>query len=257
MREVERTVSDGRETATGTVQVEVLERGSVQPPVTQADHVTIPTGQEATFHPLENDEDPLGGQLRLAHVGTAEGVEVSYSTSAGTARLASGAPGTYYLRTQRASGTLAAYFLQVKYLNDLGSDVEPNDVGAQAMPAPGSDVVIYGDHQIGADVDYYAVTLPAGKSIRAEVIEGDTLETCESNGIDSYLTLYNSIGTSLVTDDDDGRGLCSAIDGTGATPRDSAAHDLATGTYYLKVIRSPAYTTPGDLFNYRLAVTIR
>jgi hypothetical protein len=96
-REVELTVSDGRETATGTVRVEVLERGSIQPPVTQADHVTVQSGREATFHPLDNDEDPLGGQLRLAHVGTTEGVEVSYSTSAGTVQLSSKTPGTYYL----------------------------------------------------------------------------------------------------------------------------------------------------------------
>lgn len=90
----------------------------------------------------------------------------------------------------------------------------------------------------------------------AEVVEGDASKTCESNGIDSYLTLHSSMGTSLVTDDD-GRGYCSAIDGTGVSPRDSAAHNLAAGTYYLEVKRSSLYTAPADVFNYKLAVTIR
>lgn len=167
--------------------------------------------------------------------------------------------GTYYVQTAKStSGTVASYMLQAKWLTDLGAEVEPNDTIAQATPTTGRDFQILGSRTAGADIDYYAVTIPVnGLSIRAEVIEGDTVKTCESSGMESFLTLYDALGNALVTDDDDGRGVCSAIDGTGATPRDSGAHNLMPGTYYLAVSKSPNATATTEVFNYRLAVTVR
>ena len=52
------------------------------------------------------------------------------------------------------------------------------------------------------------------------------METCEAaGGIDSRLTLFNQNGVQIDDDDDSGRGLCSLIDGTGATPLDPAARN--------------------------------
>jgi hypothetical protein len=150
-----------------------------------------------------------------------------------------------------------AYFLQVKFETNLGSEVEPNDTRPTATPLSGTDMYVFGGHQTGSDVDVYAVTVPAGASIRAEVIEGDSSKTCESQGMDSYLTLYDANGTSKVTDDDDGRGYCSAIDGTGSSPRDSGAHALAAGTYYIEVKASSLSAAAAAQFNYLLMVTIR
>ncbi|MEO9246699.1 Ig-like domain-containing protein [Citricoccus nitrophenolicus] len=96
-KELAITVSDGRESAEGKIQVEVLERGSVHPPITQADHVTVQAGQDITFSPLENDTDPLGGQLRLAHVGPVAQAELDYSTAGGSVSWYSETPGTYYV----------------------------------------------------------------------------------------------------------------------------------------------------------------
>ena len=99
-----------------------------------------------------------------------------------------------------------------------------------------------------------------GKSVRAEIIEGNTAETCESLGIDSFLTLYDANGVAIATDDDAGRGFCSLIDGTGAVPANAGAHGLAGGVYYLAVEAAPFAQAPGDTsgqFVYRLAVTIR
>jgi hypothetical protein len=167
--------------------------------------------------------------------------------------------GTYYMQTQKSTaGTITAYFLQVKFLSDLGVESEPNDISLQATQLPGADHFVFGEHQVGADLDYYEITLPSWtKSVRAEVLEGDALETCESLGIDSFLTLLNAAGTPLASDDDDGRGRCSTIDGTGAIPRDANAHNLAAGVYYLQVKASPFANAGGATFNYRLAVTIR
>jgi len=106
----------------------------------------------------------------------------------------------------------------------------------------------------------FAITVPAGKSLRAEIIEGDVMETCESGQVDSLLSLYDATGALLGEDDDFGRGFCSLIDGTGNPSASGFASQLVAGTYYLQVQATPLAQVPGDTtgqFNYRLALTIR
>ncbi|MEP7123021.1 MAG: DUF4215 domain-containing protein, partial [Byssovorax sp.] len=162
--------------------------------------------------------------------------------------------GTYYIQVEKAAaGTIGRYFLQAKFLTSIGAEIEPNGTTATATPAAGGDFFIQGG-ALAADLDYYAITVAATQSVRAEVIEGTDGIICDSNRLtDSYLTLYNSVGTSLATDDDNGRGYCSLIDGTGATPVNAGAHNLAAGTYYLQV----KSTATGGMPGYRLAVSIR
>ena len=169
------------------------------------------------------------------------------------ALVANLAPGSYYIKAARlSSGTLPAYFLQIQFETDNGVEVEPNDTDLEATPNPGTDTFITGAHQAGA-IDVYAITVPPGPglSLRAEIVEGGA-ETCESYNIDSVLSLYDEQGNYLAYDDDDGRGYCSMIDGTGATPRDPDAHLLKPGTYYIEV----GENNFAD-FDYRLAVTLR
>jgi cysteine-rich repeat protein len=164
--------------------------------------------------------------------------------------------GTYYIEVEQiANNATTPYLLQVKYLTNLGNEVEPNDLQSQATSTSGADFAIYGDHSVSADLDYYAITVPAGKSIRAEVVEGDTLKTCESDGIDTYITLFDTNANTLVTDDDSGRGWCSAFDGTGNAPHNAGAHNLAAGTYYIQV--KAFGVGAASIFNYKLAVTVR
>ncbi|NUP05869.1 MAG: DUF4215 domain-containing protein [Polyangiaceae bacterium] len=169
--------------------------------------------------------------------------------------------GTYYIRVieYNNDATIAAYRLAVKFQGDTGSETEPNDTLAQASAnlGGGTDVFVFGGHQVDTDDDWYAVTVPAGSSIRAEVIEGSAAETCESNGINARLTLYSAAMTQLVDDDNDGRGNCPKIDGSGASPLDSGAHNLAAGTYYVQVRRSGSITGVNAQLDYRLQVTVR
>ena len=64
----------------------------------------------------------------------------------------------------------------------------------------------------------------------------------------------------LVDDDDQGRGYCSKIDGSGTTGANAGAHNLTAGIYYLQVRASSfsgTQTGPDGQFDYRLAVTVR
>ena len=164
--------------------------------------------------------------------------------------------GTYYVQVDKTVA-LASYFLRVTFQTALGSEIEPNDLTSTATPAPGIATQIFGDHQVTTDTDFYAVTVPAGGSIRAEVIEGDNVETCELNGIDSSIALYNPAGTLISTTGGDvGRGFCSMFDGTGPSPLNTFAHNLAAGTYFVRVISATTAATPANQFNYRLVVDV-
>ena len=169
------------------------------------------------------------------------------------------AAGTYYLQAEQATGasTIVKYLVQAKFEANGGSEIEPNNTAATATPIAGVDTFVLAAHPTAGDDDYYAITVPAGLSIRAEVVEGDLVGTCEALNIDSLLRLYDAAAVLKATDDDSGRGFCSAIDGTGAAPAYSGAHNLAAGTYYLRLTPSTLVAPPADVFNYRLVVTVR
>jgi hypothetical protein len=172
------------------------------------------------------------------------------------------AAGTYYVSVEQQgnTATIAGYRLAIRAAADGGAEVEPNDTKAQATAVTGVEVFALGDHSNNTDTDFFAINVPAGKSVRAEIIEGNTAESCESLGIDSFLTLYDANGVAIDSDDDSGRGFCSLIDGSGGAPVNAGAHNLAGGVYYLAVEASPFSQTPGNAdgqFTYRLVVTIR
>jgi cysteine-rich repeat protein len=168
--------------------------------------------------------------------------------------------GTYYVSVEASSTTaiLPLYFLEMNVHQDGGSENEPNSTQAQADVFPGTNSYMFGGHQTNTDVDYFVVSVSQGQSLRAEIVEGSTAETCESNGIDSLLKVYKADGTQIASDDDAGRGFCSLLDGTGTTPAVAALSKLPAGAYYIAVQASTFATSgAGGQFDYRLAVTLR
>jgi cysteine-rich repeat protein len=166
--------------------------------------------------------------------------------------------GSYYIQAARvASGTIPAYQLDVHYETDDGAELEPNNTRLTAQAEAGTELFVSGAHVFGGDDDWFALTLPAGaKSVRLETVEGNAV-SCESQTVDTLIELYSPTGTLLGTDDDDGRGYCSALDGTGAAPRDPGLHNLPAGTYYVRVAQSTLADSTQGTFSYRVQVTIR
>ncbi|MCC6556877.1 MAG: pre-peptidase C-terminal domain-containing protein, partial [Polyangiaceae bacterium] len=214
-----------------------------------------------TFDPSAAD---CAGFMTTLRLHDAAGAQLYADDNSGistcSALLLSLPAGTYYAQVEERGndGTIAAYALEVKVISG-GSEAEANDTAAAANALSGAEVLVLGGHPSNDDSDFFAITVPPGKSIRAEIIEGGA-ETCESNSIDSALTLYDAGGVALGDDDDGGRGFCSAFDGTGSSPASGFAHALPGGTYYLQVEAAAFAQTPGDptgQFDYRLVVTIR
>ncbi|HWO21034.1 MAG TPA: DUF4215 domain-containing protein, partial [Kofleriaceae bacterium] len=178
-------------------------------------------------------------------------------------------PGTYFIRAEPAIAVaIPSYFLAVDYQTDRGAEAEPgNTAGSNDTTSTAStnlvgsrDAYVFGDHMLAGDIDIYAITVPGGARIRAELIEGDRpVETCESTGIASRLTLFNQTLSLVADDQSSGRGLCSLIDGTGAAPLHSGARNSTTvpQTYYL-MVRSASGASPGNAaFIYQLQVSFR
>ena len=161
--------------------------------------------------------------------------------------------------------TITTYRLESTFLTDLGNETEPNDTIATATVASGNNFVISGDHENHSDVDVFKISAPSGSSVRAEIIEGNgnLVETCEpSTGVDSRLTLTPATGPFLAEDDDDGRGVCSLIDGTGPPPVASVAPldygaSVVGGDLYLTVRGFNGNNTPANVFDYRLTVIMK
>jgi len=199
---------------------------------------------------------------------SAAGAELFFDDNSGigtcSAFTASLAAGSYYVAVEERGNdaVLPSYLLHIDAVASAGSESEANDRRQDADAVAGANVFVLGNHQSGDDTDFFAITVPAGgRSLRAEVIEGSATEACESDGIDSFVTLFDGTGVALGENDDDGRGSCSLIDGTGVLAADSFASNLAAGTYYLSVEASPTAitdpaTTPSQ-FDYRLIVVLR
>ncbi len=70
----------------------------------------------------------------------------------------------------------------------------------------------------------------------------------------------SAIEPSKIPDGTGAGGQDGSTDGTGSSPADAYAHNLAAGTYYLLVEASPSAQGAADTtgqFAYRLAITLR
>ncbi|MDB4955129.1 MAG: Multiple EGF-like-domain protein 3 precursor [Myxococcales bacterium] len=229
--------------------------------------VTVTTGTVVRFETFTSAYDCTDGStidLRvLDSLGTELTVDVVGSGIAGCGAIVTYlAAGTYYLQVEESGNdaTVAQYLLDIRYQTNKGAESEPNEVYTTAdTHLNASNAFVSGDHTLGTDSDFFAISVPPGARIRAEVLEGTATTSCESHNIDSLLTLYDETGAVLVDNDDAGRGYCSLIDGTGEVPSDDAARNAtaAAKTYYLQVRASSSAATGADSFVYRLQVTLR
>lgn len=120
--------------------------------------------------------------------------------------------------------------------NVSDADTVPGDAGTTATITPGTSVDVtietLGDH------DWYAVTLTAGTTytIQTNIIAGSNPDT--------FLTLRNSAGTSLASDDDGGDSTFSVLNFTATTTGTyyidaSTFDDESTGSYHLSITALP------------------
>jgi hypothetical protein len=218
---------------------------------------------ETTASDLSYDcSDDARHQMKLYDSGGGEVIIGSYQLGLNSycAGFALGLDaGTYYVEFSHIQGTenLPPYRLEADFLDDVGSETEPNDTLAQATPVASSSFVVHGALSSATDIDYYAITVPAGFSVRAQTLPATANATLCDTTTDTILWLENSQGIELAYDDDWYTGIgCSWFDGTGANHRSGIFsnawnYTATTQTYYVGV------KPYAGAFGYRLVVTVR
>ncbi|MCK6547814.1 DVUA0089 family protein, partial [Myxococcota bacterium] len=99
-----------------------------------------------------------------------------------------------------------------------------------------------------ADADYYMITSLSTFELKLETFDGDPARLTCATGIDTVIYLYDSAGTTIISDDQDGINSCSMI-----TPvTDAAVRNLAAGTYYVRV---EDWLNNGTIAAYQLQIT--
>jgi hypothetical protein len=178
----------------------------------------------ATQVNLYATSDCTGGfQLNLPSNFASPGFEVSVPTNATTSITA---------RARDAAGNLSDCSAPITYQElSTNLETEPNDSSGTANPIPVGDV-IEGAIAPVADKDWYALTVPAGYSIRAETFDRDSARLTCAGSVDTFIRLFAPDGTTeLASDDQDGLGFCGKIDPV----TDVGARNLAPGTYFVSV----------------------
>ncbi len=161
------------------------------------------------------------------------------------------AAGTYFLRVRAFSinATIPNYTLTVSITDNLcgngalegtetcddGNAADFDGCSAQCQyelegTAMGAGASFSGALNPAGNIDWFAVVVPQGYSVRAETFAPTDGQCLAGN--DTVIRLWQSDRTTeIIEDDDGGSSRCSLID----PQNDVAARDLAAGTYYLSV----------------------
>ncbi|GAB3753076.1 Ig-like domain-containing protein [Zhihengliuella somnathii] len=164
-KEVSIQVSDGQESTSGRVLVEVLAESTV-PPVTSTDHVVATVDEPTVFEPLANDRDPSGDGLRLASVNEVPGLEIVENNETGSVTVTGERAGTFYteyVATNGPASTPGLVRIDVEEAADATAD--PIAVRDTALLPAGEDVLV---NVLGNDED------PAGGVLVVTAAENDT-----------------------------------------------------------------------------------
>lgn len=148
-----------------------------------------------------------------------------------------------------AADKVSACSGSVSYTDNSFQETEPNNTQQLANDITGHSAV-FGSINPGNDDDWFKLTLTSGETeISANTADtSDSSHRCENGTLDSVLTLYDSAGNAIASNDD---GSDSANPTNIGTCSSLTVHVMPSGTYYLEVTGHPPRTFP-----YRLNVTV-
>ncbi len=181
------------------------------------------------------------------------------------------AAGTYFIRVEERgnNAAIAAYTLQVDYQTNRGAESEVRDqtgperrhrgVGPRASWAPTTRTC-----SVTTSTPRTPTSTPSRcRAARASARRSSRVTGPRRRASPTASTACSRCSTRpgglIAEDDDDGRGFCSLLDGSGTTPLDAGARNTSTTAqqYYIMVRRSSLAAGTQQNFIYRLVVTFR
>lgn len=203
LRSVTIKVSDTRSIMEKKIQISVKPEGGV-PPVANADYVRVVVGQDAIVAPLKNDQDPLGGELRLASVDKPATGSASAIADNGTFTFNSDNVGAAYLTYQVTNGPQSATGLIRVDVVSAQKDLAPTAVKDMALLPVGGTTLV---DVLGNDTDpaggvlvVRGVDVPDDAGVSVTVLEHNVLKVTDIRDpgfpVTIHYTVSNGQGTS-------------------------------------------------------------
>ena len=208
-RDLTVTVSDGRETTSGVVKVDVQPAQSAKP-IANADHVRVVAGSKAVVSPLDNDTSPSGGTLRLAAVQEAPaGTSISVDQQAGVFTFSTEANAqaqTYYLTYDVMDGANTAQgIVRVDVTPKADATVPPEVENDTALLRNGGSTTIApltNDFDpSGGILVLQSVKAPPDSGVTVTVVDHSLLQISAASTVPANLTVEYTVtnGTSSAT----------------------------------------------------------
>ncbi|SDD55567.1 Ig-like domain-containing protein [Auraticoccus monumenti] len=173
-KEVEITVSDGLDEATGTLLVDARDSGDV-PPQANGDYVSVAAGEVLLVEPMAND---TGEDISLATVETQiEGARIAVDYPKGTFTFRSDAPGTYYVGYIVTNRKTSFGVVRVDVLEPGGGSPPVATRDVALLPAGGSVLVDPLANDEDADDDVLVIqSVGQHPALRTKLINRQMLE---------------------------------------------------------------------------------
>jgi len=199
------TVSDGRDTTTGTMTVTVVAPGAGVIK-TNPDVVSTRVGESVLVSPLANDYSPSGKPLRMPSINIAEagGARVEPNYQAGTFTFTSDRPGTFYVlyaATLDAQSVPGIVRIDVTEAADVTAP--PIVVQDTALIPPGEDVlvdVLANDTDPGGGVlVVQSVDVPEGSGLSVAILEHRLLRITNVGGVTTPVSLTYRVSNGPFT----------------------------------------------------------
>ena len=208
-RDLTVTVSDGRETTSGVVKVDVQPAQSAKP-IANADHVRVVAGSKAVVSPLDNDTSPSGGTLRLAAVQEAPaGTSISVDQQAGVFTFSTepnAQAQTYYLTYDVMDGANTAQgIVRVDVTPKADATVPPEVENDTALLRNGGSTTIApltNDFDpSGGILVLQSVKTPPDSGVTVTVVDHSLLQISAASTVPANLTVEYTVtnGTSSAT----------------------------------------------------------
>ena len=208
-RDLTVTVSDGRETTSGVVKVDVQPAQSAKP-IANADHIRVVAGTKAVVSPVENDTSPSGATLRLAAVQEAPaGTSIDVDQQAGVFTFSADAGAqaqTYYLTYDVMDGANTAQgIVRVDVTPKADATVPPEVENDTALLRNGGSTTIA---PLNNDFDpsggilvLQSVSAPPDSGVTVTVVDHSLLQITAASTVPANLTVDYTVtnGTSSAT----------------------------------------------------------
>lgn len=207
-RQMTVVVSDGQQTTSGTVSVDVQAADSATP-TANADHVRVVTGSRAVISPLDNDVSPSGAPLYLAGVQEApSGTSIELDQQAGVFTFSADdiAPQSLYLTYDVIDGVNTAQgIVRIDVIERSEATVPPEVEDDTALLRDGGSTTIAplsNDFDLsGGVLVLQSVSAPADSGVTVTVVDHSLLQITSSGQVPTSTTVEYTVtnGTTAAT----------------------------------------------------------